>query len=105
MTKCLANSADGRQSALLTATQKNSSQRRTTHGCLLLIPRERLVQQRLFQIVQRGEFAFVDGGEALGFGFKRFQHFNNPFLPINTRQRKDKPFNLLRAQIGLCRAG
>ena len=42
--------------------------------CSLELSGERLVQQRLFQIVQRGEFAFVDGGEALGF----FAQFGKP---------------------------
>ena len=31
---------------------------------------EGLVQQGLFQIVQRGEFAFVESGEELGFRFQ-----------------------------------
>lgn len=61
MTKRLTSCDSGRQSAPLTATQDTNYQHRTTHGCLLQIARECPVQQR-FQIVHRGEFAFVEGG-------------------------------------------
>ncbi len=41
---------------------------------------ERLVQQRLFQVVQYDEFSFIDGGEALGFGLKFMNERHNLLL-------------------------
>ena len=43
------------------------------------------VQQRLFQLVERGELALVEGFEALGFFGQGFQGGNDPLLLINSR--------------------
>ncbi len=79
MTKRLTSCDSGRQSAPLTATQDTNYQHRTTHGCLLQIARECPVQQRLFQIVQCGEFAFVEGGGLADVeaARKRFEHLRH----------------------------
>lgn len=78
MTKRLSSCDSGRQSAPLTATQDANYQHRTTHGCLLQIARECPVQQR-FQIVHRGESAFVDGGGLADVeaARKRFEHLRH----------------------------
>ena len=48
-------------------------------------PAERLMQQRLLQIVQRGEFLLVEGFEALGFLVKLIQLRSNFSLLLDGR--------------------
>jgi hypothetical protein len=43
----------------------------------LQLPAEGSVQQRLFQLVERGELALVEGFEALGFFLKRCYRLND----------------------------
>ena len=50
------------------------------------IAAEGLVQEGLLQLLQGGEFAFVEAGEALGFGFEFLNGLNNLHLFRQRRQ-------------------
>jgi len=48
------------------------------HGLKLAV--ERLLQERLLQFLQGGELAFVEAGEAFGFGSKRSEANDDSLL-------------------------
>ncbi len=52
----------------------------------LKLSAEGLVQQRLFQLVERGEFALVNGFEAFGFVLERIEICDD-CLPLRKRWR------------------
>lgn len=55
---------------------------------------EGLVQQRLFQLVKRGEFALVDGFETLGFDGKSIEFLCDLLLQFERRK-----WNLIRLYV------
>ena len=63
------------------------------------LPAEGSVQQRLFQLVERGEFALVEGFEALGFFAECFEVVGDTSLLSQWRQSKLKVLDLLPADV------
>jgi hypothetical protein len=60
---------------------------------------ERLMQQRLLELLEGGEFAFVEVGEVVYFGAEGFKITGNALLFQEWWERKLKVFNLLTADM------
>jgi hypothetical protein len=71
----------------------------------LHFPAEGLVQQRLLQLVERGELALVEGFETLGFFAERVQRADKLALRWKGRPDEVKVLDLLTANVRNTDAG